>query len=384
MSRLLVLWPRTPGWHWLIADDTDLTNASVGGGAKPPAHRAEQVLLLLPAEEITLAAVELPQLSRARLRQALPYALEELVATDVDHLHIAAGPRLSDGKLAVAAVHKDRLQDYLDELAEYGIEVNIAMPDALCLPWTEKTLSLAACPGGWLYRHGEHLAGYVEEENLDTMLDLLDAAHLPTHIYGRKQPLHALAHYEHHAGQGTLAALSTAGARPNWQLLQNIKGSASQRQLSGLWRWTGAMGMLLLLVMLSYSILDWWLLKQAALEERQRIDMVFRRTFPNITTVVDHKLQAERELAARMGGADLFLNQLATAAPLLAASETLQLQGLDFDGDNLLLRIKAPLVADVDELSQRFTEAGLNARVMTATLGAGGVDGTIRITGYGS
>lgn len=377
MSEMLVLWPRPPGWWWLVTDEDGSPFAS-GQVVQLPQVSAERVILLLPAEEITLTAVELPNLTPARLRQALPYALEEWVAGDVEQLHIAHGPRLADGRIPVAALQSEKLQVYLKKLAEQGIAVDIALPDALCLPWREGEISLAPCSGGWLYRHGIHDAGFVEADNLETFLDLLEAQYKTTHVYGATLPAVQAGKTIQHQERSTLESLLPAAAEPAWQLLQNVQGSAGQKQWQGLGRWIGASAAAVLLSLLAHGGLDLWLLNQEANKEQMRTNEVLQRLFPG-QPVSDARKQTERLLAQRSGAGDPFLQLLAAAAPLLAASDTLQMEGMDFDGSSLVLRLKAPLVADLDELSQALSQRGLSARVLSASLGADGVDGTVRI-----
>lgn len=378
MSEMLVLWPRPPGWWWLVTDENGSPFAS-GQVVQLPQVSADRVILLLPTEEITLTAVELPQLTPARLRQALPYALEEWVAGDVEQLHIAHGPRLADGRIPVAAIQKQQLQDYLKRLGDQEIAVDIALPDALCLPWREGEISLAPCAGGWLYRHGLHDAGFVEDENLETFLDLLNAQQQTTHVYGETAPSGQFGKIVQHREQSTLAALLPAAAEPAWQLLQNIQGSASQKKWRGMGLWLGSMAAAVGLMMIANAVVDWWLLSEQAAQEQSRISTVFQRMFPG-QPISDARVQTQRMLAQRSSSGDQFLRYLNSAAPLLASSDTLQLQGLDYDGENLVLRLKAPLVADLDEFSQALNQLGLSARLLSANTGADGVDGTVRLS----
>lgn len=377
MSEMLVLWPRPPGWWWLVTDEDGSPFAS-GQVVQLPQVSAERVILLLPAEEITLTAVELPNLTPARLRQALPYALEEWVAGDVEQLHIAHGSRLADGRVPVAALRSEKLQAYLKKLGDQGIAVDVALPDALCLPWREGEISLAPCSGGWLYRHGIHDAGFVEADNLETFLELLEAQYKTTHVYGATLPPVHVGKTVHHQEQSTLESLLPAAAEPAWQLLQNVQGSAGQKQWRGLGRWIGALAAAVLLTLFAYAGLDYWLLRQEAAKEAARISEVFQRLFPG-QPISDARIQTERLLAQRQDGGDAFLSQLNLAAPILAASDNLKMEGIDYDGSNLVLRLKAPLVADLDEFSQALNRLGMSARVLSASLGADGVDGTVRL-----
>ena len=135
----------------------------------------------------------------------------------------------------------------------------------------------------------------------------------------------------------------------------------------------------MLLAIFAHAFADWWLLSKQASQEQSRISTVFQRMFPG-QPISDARIQTQRMLAQRSASGDQCLRHLNNAAPLLASSDTLQLQGLDYDGEFLVLRLKAPVVADIDEFSQALSQRGLSARVLSASLGADGVDGTVRLS----
>ncbi|GAB4190267.1 MAG: hypothetical protein Tsb002_18070 [Wenzhouxiangellaceae bacterium] len=383
MSSTLFLWPQQQTWHWLQTDEHGRNPQAAGQDERLPRLNASRVVLLVPAWQVTLASLELPPLSRAKLRQALPYALEEWVATDVEALLIAHGGYLDDGRLPVAAIEQRRIDAYLSTLQAAGYEVNVALPDALCLPWHENGLSLAPCAGGWLYRHGIHDGGFVEDDNLATLLELIAAEGQAIDVYGASSlPSAIKVQARSHGSHNTLSALAPQAAHPNWQLLQTAATSSEHRQWRGLGRWAAILGGLLLATAYAHTVLEWWLLKQAAREEQQQASAIFERLFPG-QPLIDARLQTERLLGQNSGSRGDFLRYLGQAAPLLAASETIQLNGLDYDGQALVLRLRAPVVAELDDLSQQLNAQGVNARVLNASLAADGVDGAVRISGGG-
>ena len=68
------------------------------------------------------------------LRQALPYAVEELLAEDVEQLHLALGEALADGRHLLLAVRRDLLKGWLAQLMAVGITVSAIYVDADLLP----------------------------------------------------------------------------------------------------------------------------------------------------------------------------------------------------------------------------------------------------------
>lgn len=82
---------------------------------------ATPIIVLLPATEVLTTTVNIPIRSAAKIRAALPFALEESLAEDVENLHFAAGDRDADGNVAVAVIAMTALQALLEQLNDVGI-----------------------------------------------------------------------------------------------------------------------------------------------------------------------------------------------------------------------------------------------------------------------
>ena len=83
--------PEAPA-SWLIVDANGARSGPTRSGAVAdavPLAAGRRVLLLVPGSEVTLAEPELPLRGGARVAQAVPFALEEHLASDVDALHFA-------------------------------------------------------------------------------------------------------------------------------------------------------------------------------------------------------------------------------------------------------------------------------------------------------
>jgi general secretion pathway protein L len=103
-----------------------------------PLVQGRPVIALIPATEALTTTVNLPARSGSKLNAALPYALEEQVASDVDTMHFAAGDRRESGIRPVAAVARAQLDGWLARLEEVGI-----------VPWKliPENYGLARIPG---------------------------------------------------------------------------------------------------------------------------------------------------------------------------------------------------------------------------------------------
>src|SRR6202035_5193531 len=108
--------------EWLIIDDAGESETTRQRGSLTLAaavSRTGMVGALAPATQILLAEPELPPGSGVKLARAVPFALEEQLTEDVDHLSFAIGRRRPGGT-PVAAVSRTVLQGWLSDLNAAG------------------------------------------------------------------------------------------------------------------------------------------------------------------------------------------------------------------------------------------------------------------------
>jgi len=95
--------------------------------------KTQRVLLLLVASDVTLLRVQVPPLSAARLRAALPNLVEEQLIADPSGCVVVAGG-LSGGLRTVAVVQRAWLELLAKTLIAFGARRIAALPAQLCLP----------------------------------------------------------------------------------------------------------------------------------------------------------------------------------------------------------------------------------------------------------
>jgi general secretion pathway protein L len=131
--------PATPlPWCRLGGARGELTDAGNAALAElPPADTYE---LVIPAELVLLTRARLPRGSKQKMRQLLPFAIEDRLVAEPDTVHVAAGSTLADGQTALAVIDKAWLAQSLARLSEAGLRPRSAWPETL----------LAALPAdGW-------------------------------------------------------------------------------------------------------------------------------------------------------------------------------------------------------------------------------------------
>lgn len=111
--------------EWVLVDDNGTRRGPLQSGSLQDAGEAAEqhpVIVLVPAADIVSTTVNIPARSTSRIRTALPFALEEDLAEDVEDLHFAIGSRQENDRLPVAITAAHKMDDWLERLAEAGIE----------------------------------------------------------------------------------------------------------------------------------------------------------------------------------------------------------------------------------------------------------------------
>jgi general secretion pathway protein L len=130
---------------WIAVDSSGARRGPPVTGPLSEAHMdvgERSVIVLVPSAEVLTTTVDMPIKGGAKLQAALPYALEEFLADDVDKLHFAAGSRRSSGLIPVSVVSREKLEQWLSWLAEAGIEPASIIADIYGLARIPGTISL--------------------------------------------------------------------------------------------------------------------------------------------------------------------------------------------------------------------------------------------------
>lgn len=262
-----------------------------------------RVTAFLHPEDITLTAVALPPLPRARLRIAVEGAIEPLALGEPDTLLIGHGVRGPDGRVPVAWLDADVAQAVQTQTRACGLALAALAPATLWLPETE---------GGWtLWQHDGYLVvRQAEGAGVLTAWEEGDAV-APSTI------LQALGG-EAPGGWGACRWVGVAppGIAANETLPDAACGVTAAVSWfiaadhapgeGGAARWRPAVALVLAaaLVWLAGLCLYAWRLDEAAHEAREQLAQSVRKAFPSVGAVVDPVGQARRQLAARQGGRD--------------------------------------------------------------------------------
>ncbi len=131
--------------QWVLADSDGTRRSNVSTGSLELAATAASgraVIVLVPSVDLLITSVHIPARSSSKIKAAIPFALEENLAEDVERLHFAIGKRQENNRLPVVVVAHDKMSDWLGRLRQVGIEPTIMAPDSYGLPRIPGTLSV--------------------------------------------------------------------------------------------------------------------------------------------------------------------------------------------------------------------------------------------------
>lgn len=321
------------------------------------------VALVLPMEVVSACAVKLPTQKARWLRQALPYAVEELLAEDVEQLHLALGEALADGRHLLLAVRRDVLKSWLAQLTAAGISVNAIYVDADLLP-REGIQVLLHGERGLLGGAGELRMAFAASD----WPNLADACSEAPQIIHEANPWPLLAAGQTQAinlAQAEFAVQQPAASTQAWRALLG---------LAGLW----------LVLQMSFDLGQSWYLQRQGDAYAAQSRALYQQLFPADTRIVNLKAQfAEHLNAAASNGQGAFFGLLEQSVAALSEAPQLRVQQLDYSNNagELALQLHADDFASLEQLRQRLLQAGLQVQLGSASREQQGVSARMVIGG---
>jgi len=107
---------------------------TLAGGRLIIAEPGGPATILVPSEQVRLLAVDLPLASKARRLDALPFAVEELIAEPPESVHLALGAEVAPRRYLVGVVRHEAMAAWIEVAEEAGLGHAAMVPDALALP----------------------------------------------------------------------------------------------------------------------------------------------------------------------------------------------------------------------------------------------------------
>ncbi len=338
---------------WLVYSRTE--DEIIASGELPNAEalsslteRAGQrsVIALAPSSEILLKWVELPPKAGRKIISAIPFMLEDELATDISQQFFAIGPKRGDEQ-AVAVVSHEKMELWQSWLSEAGLFCDTIIPDVLAVPVTENGWSVLTLgeqllvrqdtfkgvqgEATWLLPTLVHFTAQQESPITITNYAGIDLSTLPN-IEEAQAPLEL-----------PMQVLAKEAMRSSFNLCQgDYKVKRKRSGVLNQWRVAAVLAVLALCTSLIDKGFSLYQLKAQNQALSSEINTAVKAGFPNIGTYRNVRLKLQSELAKleQGGGSASMLIMLDQLAPAFSATDV-KPQTLRFDATRTEIRIQA-------------------------------------------
>jgi general secretion pathway protein L len=413
MPTTLLLRLPAPGQletEWLSIDETGTPTgprqrgpmslaAAVAGSAK--------VVVLAPATQILLAQPELPPGSGIKLARAVPFALEEQLTEDIDQLYFAIGRRTAGGGTPVAVVARAVIEGWLEMLKAAAIEPAAMYPDMSLLPdnpgqtvlWLEEERLAVRRPG--MLPFAVELAPVTEALMVAGLIgdpneELLVAKPLESAVLyvTREDWVRVQDEFESLIDKFETLRIQLLPDGPLPWLGRVLAGTDAVNLLQGefatatdygahwqQWRVAALLAVALLFVHVAAQALQIHRANKLTAELDGEIAQIFASVMPS-ETLQDPRRQMQSRLD-RIRKADVgpqyFLRTIQALSSAVAAIPQTSVDALSFRDQTLDLKVIAPNVAALSQLSQAVGKQGMSAEIQSSTPVGAGVEAHMQL-----
>ena len=358
-----------------------------------------EVIVLVPGTEVLTTTVDIP-LKGAKLQAALPYALEEFLADDVDELHFAAGSRRDSGALPVAVVNRDKLVEWQSWLQQASISPASIIADSYGLARIPGTVSLLVAENQVMLNDGadtELLLQGVSPTDALAAIGVLDevsqeaaedeqAARPGRHILVYCDPLDEERYQLEwiairneadsldvklmpDGALPRLAATVASGAGVN--LLQGVFGAKAE--YAGMFRPWKYAAMLLLafaLIGVGSKAADYYRLSREEAELKTLFQAEYQQMAPGAPEVLDPQavINSYRNRGSASDDApQVFLQSMQYLSLALQKNREASIQAISYRAGVTDVRLTAPDVATLDSIQRMVDESGQFSAAIQST-----------------
>ena len=417
MSEYLVI--RLAGDHqaveWVLVDSDGTRRSGLMTGSIEQAAAAvggHAVIALVPAVDLLSTTVHMPVRSVSKVRVALPFALEENLAEDVENLHFAVGTRQENNRLPVVVVARSKLDDWLGRLSAAGIEPAILVPENHGLAKIPGTLSVLIDGDSVMFNDGADVDFVMQDVKPSDVLEFAgqlgesqteheeNSGHLI--VFCNAEQDEQLSHdwialrSELHSvdvnvlPDGVLPKLGvTVAAGHGVNLLQGDYGKATEySSLLRPWKVAAALLLSLGLVAMALKGVGYYQLLQDESTLSAQFAAEYRLIRPDDTREIVDPAATVDSLRRSLGassGPQVFLPSLVELGTAMAADSEAVLESISYRAGVINLRLTVPDVATLDRIQKAVSVSGrFQASIQSTDQIADKIDGRIQIRVSGS
>ncbi len=353
-------------------------------------------VILLPASDCLVTSVTIPSTQRRQQLKAIPFALEEQLADDIESMHFAVGKRSENGELAVIAIAKSKMQHYLDILGEAKIIPTAILPISALLEAPLDAWSIFKLNEEFIVNQGGTCWSGSEDDvklMLGLSIEKLEDGQLPGLLYwgANEQPdwltelgFESSSQIVQDPHQSLLSRYSATQInllqgefeiQDDWSLGWNI------------WRRAAMFAAIAILIKIAIMATNIYTLNSEKETLKSEIANLYHQVAPG-ARIVDPRRQMQQLLSkGNAGGASSqsFFIMVYLVAEGLARIPNVEPTNLSYDGRKGEIRLDIPVanLPELDQLKDYLTQKGLTIEVGGASAQGSRYSGRLMIRSNG-
>ncbi|MFI4955294.1 MAG: type II secretion system protein GspL [Gammaproteobacteria bacterium] len=347
--------------------------------------------------DVVVLTIPRPAGSFSKIRQALPYLLEEQLAEDIEDLHFAVLNQADPQSLVVAIVNRSVMQQCTQELKMAGLIPQTLLPLWLALAQASNQNWLVLTDSDYIWaRTGSFTGLACEREQAQSMLVLLYAKQRPeeiTWITSHELDPEWIADCEARDIKTSIIKLEAPNTWITYvakhylpeSAINLLQGDFTVKQTTvsekRWWHAAKVLGVSIVVVWFAGLVAQSFYLQYENNKLQQQIENVYREVFPNAQKVSNPRNIFERELNSAASGKtnNDFLSLLLRVGEVTSAFPQVQLTGVIYDGNQLVINLNVDNFSRLQQIDSQLQQKGLKVEQENAVSTGGVVQARWRI-----
>lgn len=392
---------------WALCNDAGELSGKINSGSLDELAKAAErlrAIVLLNSQCLHINQLQLPTTNQQKMLKAIPFAIEEFIAEDIENFHFVISKNKHSNLTAVVGIDKITLKNIMQIFQQAKINIETIIPDVLCLPANEQQWACLHYQNntylqtdrfnGMVFAHeilpyvinnklaqqtppGKILL-FCEQENTSVFdqLQLNDSDNveppLITNITYNKHPLVIFCgHYKQ--------------ALPLNLLQHEFKNKRKSSGLGLPWRLAASLAAIWLVLSLSLSHFQYAQIKAENNITKAKIEKIYKQAFPESRRIVNPRVQMQQKLQELKGGSGNHSNGLIF---LLAESfgrlnldtQNITLQSITFRNNRMNISLDSNNLQAIENLNKNLNSSTkIKSEITSSSSEKNKVKGNLRI-----
>ncbi|MBE9560814.1 MAG: hypothetical protein IMF15_08490 [Proteobacteria bacterium] len=363
-------------------------------------------IVLLNSRCLHINQLQLPTQNLQKLLKAVPYAIEEFIADDIDNFHFVVAKNKHDSSTSVVGINEATLTSIIKIFQDASINVEKIIPDALCL---------AADNRQWVCLNYENTS-YLQTDITNGML--LSHELLPYVLTNKLQhesqtPPEKILLFSEQDNATAFDALKAENISDDIEIVNivynthplvvfcgNYKQAISlnllqykfkpKRKTSGYWqhwRLAASLTAIWLVLHLGLTSFQHTQLQDKNIATRAKIEKIYKKSFPKSRKIVNPRVQMEQKLKELKGtagnsGQGLIFLLAESFGTLSHDKKNITLQSLTFRNNRMDIGLESGNLQAVENLNKDLNNnKNIKSEITSSSSEKDKVKGNLRIEG---